>query len=239
MYKLALLFFVGVASAQFTCPGDDGFYPDNRQCDKYYDCYRGSMTEKLCPDGLVFDYTLSPGVEQCNYPFIVECPEGAALQPAQPAGIECPRQNGYFEHEDPSNCEQYYECTGGVPVTRSCATGLVFDEFSGTCQWAHTGIRTGCGQRVEVLADGFVCPNKSQVATNGQELDHARYVKPDDCRFFYICYEGKYPREVGCPQGTVFNDVTLICDAPENVPGCENYYPNEPLTGLKAAGLGL
>ena len=123
----------------------------------------------MCPDGLVFDASLSPKVEQCNYPFIVPCPENSVLrkqtlslkseskllidwndmisEPAQPSGIECPRQNGYFEHEDPANCADYYECTGGIPVKRTCATGLVFDEFTGTCQWAHTGIRVGCGQR--------------------------------------------------------------------------------------------
>lgn len=67
---------------------------------------------------------------------------------AQPAGIECPRQNGYFEHEDPSNCNQYYECSNGGAVLRTCSTGLVFDEFTGTCQWDHAGYRTGCGKRV-------------------------------------------------------------------------------------------
>merc|ERR1712168_10456 len=230
MYSLALFVLAGVAAAQFQCPPEDGFYVDPRQCDKYYDCYRGQMTEKLCPDGLVFDSTLGPRVEQCNYPFLIECPEGNALQPPQPSGIECPRQNGYFEHEDPSNCEQYYECTNGEAQVRACATGLVFDEFTGTCQWAHAGYKTGCGVRVEVLADGFSCPNVTQIHTNGQELDHSRH-PGKDCRFFYICHENKPPREVGCPQGTVFNADTLICDDPLNVPGCENYYPQDDFRG--------
>lgn len=73
--------------------------------------------------------------------------------------------------------------------------------------------------RTEVLPDGFSCPNETQVHTNGQALDHTRHLKPSDCRFFYICNEGKYPHEVGCPQGTVFNDATLNCDDPRNVPG--------------------
>lgn len=71
----------------------------------------------------------------------------------------------------------------------------------------------------EVLADGFSCPNSTQIHTNGQQLDHSRYLKPNDCRFFYVCIDGKHPKEVGCPMGQVFNDVTLLCDAPENVPG--------------------
>lgn len=72
---------------------------------------------------------------------------------------------------------------------------------------------------LETLEDGFSCPNGTQVAANGHELDHARYVHVEDCRLFYVCSEGRYPSLVGCPPGTVFNDVSLNCDAPENVPG--------------------
>jgi len=238
MHKLALLLLcAGGALAQYQCQ-EDGFYVDPQQCDKYYDCYRGQQTEKLCPDGLVFDHTLGPKVEQCNYPFIVECPAGSALQPAQSAGIQCPRQNGYFEHEDPSNCLEYYECVTGISVLRKCAMGLVFDEFTGTCQWATAGLRSGCVAKTEVL-NGFSCPNATQVAANGAEYDHARYLNPDDCRYFYVCEDGMHPREIGCPQGTVFNDLSLLCDDPANVPGCENYYPADQVSNpVNTAGLG-
>lgn len=77
--KFSLFSSTGSSLAQFTCP-DDGFFPDPKQCDKYYDCYRGKIEEKLCPDGLVFDHTLAPEVEQCNYPFITTCPEGSILR---------------------------------------------------------------------------------------------------------------------------------------------------------------
>ena len=71
----------------------------------------------------------------------------------------------------------------------------------------------------EVLANGFTCPNETQLAANGHTLVHTRHLNPDDCRFFYVCFDGKHPQEVGCPEGTVFNDVSLNCDVPENVPG--------------------
>lgn len=236
MHKLALLLLcAGGALAQYQCT-EDGFYIDSQQCDKYYDCYRGQKTEKLCPDGLVFDHTLGPAVEQCNYPFIVECPAQATLlQAARSSGVECPRQNGYFEHEDPQNCMEYYECSNGLPVLRKCASGLVFDEFTGTCQWAATGLRTGCVEKKESL-NGFICPNATQVASNGAEYDHGRYAA-DDCRYFYVCEDGNTPREIGCPAGTVFNDLSLLCDDPANVPGCENYYP-ENASPVSQAGLG-
>ena len=73
-------FCAALASAQFQCPPEDGFYRDTIQCDKYFDCYRGAQTEKMCPDGLVFDSSLGPRVEQCNYPFLAQCPDDAILR---------------------------------------------------------------------------------------------------------------------------------------------------------------
>ncbi|CAL4131676.1 unnamed protein product [Meganyctiphanes norvegica] len=230
MYRLSLLLAcAGVALAQFQCT-EDGFYVDPNQCDKYYDCYRGSTVEKLCPDGLVFDYTLGPKVEQCNYPFLVDCPETKSLQPAQPYGIECPRRNGYFEHEDPSNCMDYYECTGGQFVLRSCAAGLVFDEFSGACVWEAANVRSGCLEPAAlVLENGFHCNQTARLAANGHQLIHTRFVDLDDCRSFYVCLDGKRPTKQGCPIETVFDDISLECKPAEQVAGCECYYypPNE------------
>jgi len=36
--------------------------------------------------------------------------------------------------------------------------------------------------------------------------------------------EGKYPAVSGCPEGTVFDDKSLNCNDPLNVPECEGYY---------------
>ncbi|XP_076065886.1 obstructor-A [Oratosquilla oratoria] len=218
-----LLFLAGSVSAQqFSCP-DDGYYMDPVQCDKYYDCYRGTSVEKLCPDGLVFDNSQSPRVGQCTYPFLVECPPNYTLQPAQPTAA-CPRQNGIFQHEDIHNCRSYYECANGIDTEYACPSGLVFDEYSGTCVWERSGLRAECHQTRVTLSDGFKCPDVNQVATNGHETFHELHPKLDDCRSFYICFGGETPREGGCPEGQVFNDLSLVCDSPLNVPGCENYY---------------
>jgi len=231
MYNIGLLLALAAgAYAQFNCV-EDGFYVDPQQCDKYYHCSRGQYTEKLCPDGLIFDDTLGPRVEQCNYNFIVNCPEGKTQQQAQPSGIECPRQNGRFEHEDPTNCKTYYECVNGVANTRECHAGLHFDEFSGVCDWASKGFRVGCEDRPKVLPDGFSCArNESQSQFGVPDRDHQLFIHPEDCRKFYICYDGIYPEASGCPQGTVFNDLTLVCDDPANVQGCEDYYPDVVLS---------
>lgn len=224
MYNIALLLALAAgAYAQFNCV-EDGFYVDPAQCDKYYHCSRGQYTEKLCPDGLIFDDTLGPRVEQCNYPFIVSCPENKVQQIAQ-GSVQCPRQNGRFEHEDAGNCQEYYECVNGISTLRKCHEGLWFDEFSGVCDWASNGFRSGCIKKLEVLADGFSCnQNQSQSQFGVPDRDHQLYIHPEDCRLYYICYDGIKPEASGCPDGTVFNDVTLVCDDPANVPGCEDYY---------------
>ena len=53
-----------------------GFYPDEFQCDKYYVCGVDAepVETRLCPDGLVFDRSVAPKSERCNYPFLADCP---------------------------------------------------------------------------------------------------------------------------------------------------------------------
>lgn len=54
------------------CPEPNGYFPDAEQCDKYYDCRDNKITEKLCPDGLVFN-DFSPQHEKCDLPFGIDC----------------------------------------------------------------------------------------------------------------------------------------------------------------------
>lgn len=71
------------------------------------------------------------------------------------------------------------------------------------------------------VAEGFVCPDPSDVDQPGL---YSRHAHPTDCRKFYVCIEGT-ARPYGCSLGTVFNVDTLQCDEPENVPGwCVFYY---------------
>jgi len=213
------------AGGGFNCI-DNGIFPHATQCDIYYDCTNGIATEHYCPDGLAYDRT----GRKCDYPFLTSIEDcdylnANNMQATVGGTLECPRQNGYFIHEDETNCREYYWCTAGVPTKLKCNEGLYFDEFRGNCHWAFEGFRSGCVVRQNTrLEDGFVCPNNTQLATNGQNLDHPRYADEADCRIFYICKNGNEPEKSGCPEGLVFNDVALICDDPAQVPGCENYY---------------
>jgi len=64
---------------QFQCPKKNGQYEDPVQCDKFYECKDGVATEKLCPDGLVFD-PLNRKVNKCDQPFSVDCGERTELR---------------------------------------------------------------------------------------------------------------------------------------------------------------
>lgn len=61
------------------CPEANGYFADGYQCDKYYECIDGAITEKLCPDGMVFnDY--STQVEKCDLPFNIDCSSRSELR---------------------------------------------------------------------------------------------------------------------------------------------------------------
>ncbi|KAF2883114.1 hypothetical protein ILUMI_23055 [Ignelater luminosus] len=237
MKLLLISFFVTFTvvtnAQQFKCPPKDGSYEDPIQCDKFYECVDGVPKEKLCPDGLVFDPTIRK-INKCDQPFNVECGDRTELQPAQPSRL-CPRRNGFFAHPEPSVCNIFFNCIEGDHTEIRCTAGLHFDEYSGTCVWPQSAGRQGCDDTTtKKLKDGFECPKDGQIDANGQLIVHPKYAHPTDCQRFYVCLNGEEPRDLGCQVGEVYNDESQRCDAPENVPGCEEWYKDEPAP--KAAG---
>lgn len=74
-------------------------------------------------------------------------------------------------------------------------------------------------------ATGFQCPkDKPKTDARGQVISHPRYPHPTDCQKFYVCLNGEDPRDLACQAGEVYNDESEMCDAPENVPGCEDWF---------------
>lgn len=192
------------------------------QCDKYYQCVDGVATEKLCPDGLVFDMGIRK-VNKCDQPFNIDCQDRTELQTPK-GNANCPRRNGFFAHPDPTVCNKFYNCIDGDFTELPCTNGLYFDEYSGNCVWPDSSGRTGCVDKKE-LSDGFACPKDATGADHtGQVVVHPKYSHPTDCQKFYVCLNGLEPRALGCSVGEVYNEETQRCDAPENVPGCEDWY---------------
>ncbi|XP_076258401.1 protein obstructor-E-like [Rhynchophorus ferrugineus] len=232
-YALVLVAFViaGANGQGFKCPAKDGQYDDPRQCDKYWECVDGEATPKLCPDGLVFDPLIRKR-NKCDQPFNVDCGDRTELQAPQPKG-PCPRRNGFFAHEDPSVCNKFYNCIEGDYTEITCTNGLHFDEYSGTCVWPDSAGRQGCKDNSNVLKDGFSCPTEAQKDANGNLVVHPKYAHPTDCQRFYVCLNGVEPRDLGCQVGEVYNEENQRCDAPENVPGCEDWYKDDPAASSK------
>ncbi|CAO1378757.1 unnamed protein product [Diamesa serratosioi] len=213
------------ASAQkFQCPVKNGQYEDSVQCDKFYECTDGVAKERLCPDGLVFDEGLRK-VNKCDQPFNIDCGDRTELQAPRPKNDYCPRRNGFFAHPDPAICNIFYNCIDGEYIENKCTGGLHFDEYSGTCVWPDAANREGCNPELKELKDGFNCPKGDKKNDeSGQIVAHPHYPHPTDCQKFYVCLSGIDPRELGCSVGEVYNEETKRCDAPENVPGCEDWY---------------
>ena len=76
----------------------------------------------------------------------------------------CPRQNGYFGHEDLHVCDKFFYCVDGHANMYTCPAGLVFNPKTGICTWADEAGRTGCsseGILLEFLHDELMeCSNK-------------------------------------------------------------------------------
>lgn len=219
------LLAVAANAQNFRCPNDKyGQYEDPVQCDKFYECRDGVAKERLCPDGLVFDQGIRK-INKCDQPFNIECGDRTELQPPKGKNDYCPRKNGFFAHPDPTNCYAFFTCVDGDYVENKCTGGLHFDEYTGTCVWPENAGREGCVEQQKQTADGFQCPKeKKKNDDSGQIIAHPHFPHPDDCQKFYVCLNGVEPRELGCSPGEVFNDETKRCDAPENVPGCEDWY---------------
>jgi len=217
-----LLASLALGQSNFRCPDEDGLYSDPKQCDKYYECDRGVLSEKLCPDGLVFDPT-STKQEPCDHYLNVKCGNRRELQPPQGTTKVCPRLNGFYPHPDPTVCNLFYSCLNGVSTEYSCSAGLVFDRFSGVCNWYDSEEHSGCqlGEAVDTSDGGQVVCN-GQTGPNGDP--HPRYAREDDCAKFYICLNGISLREQTCELGEVFDEVENRCNEPKFVPECVDYY---------------
>ncbi|CAH2057835.1 unnamed protein product, partial [Iphiclides podalirius] len=216
MKTLVILATIALVRAEFICPSKSGQYPDDKQCDRFWDCKAGKAADNFCPDGLVYNPTQTRSIHKCDYPFDVECGNRTLLQSPQPSA-KCPRRNGLFAHPDPTFCDIYYDCVDGVAKEIKCTDGAQLDEQPPVCKWSYLLAKEAC----KVSTHSFVCPKVKQ---GDQTIMHPVYPHLSDCQKFYVCFNGFEPRELSCPFGEVYNDAKEKCDSPVNVPGCEDWY---------------
>jgi len=190
---------------------------DPVQCDKFYECNTsGKLTEKLCPDGFVYDI---PG-RSCNHPQRVQC--GARTELQEPQEFPgCPRRNGYFNPSEPERCNEYVECVDGLATPGKCSTGVVWSPPILACTVPAQSGREEC---IQAEVKEYTCPPVRGALRFG---NHDRHSDPKDCGKFYICLADGTFNKASCDKPRVFSDEKGACLEAEEVPGCEDYNKKE------------
>ncbi|KAA0202817.1 Cuticle Protein CPAP3 [Hyalella azteca] len=215
----------GLVLAQSCPPEDVHYYADSQFCDRYSECREGVASEQQCPDGLLFDDTITDGRYPCTYPSEVNCGSRTKKQPAQPTE-HCGHQWGYFGSGRRSECGYFFNCVDGREFRFECPEGLAFSSVTYRCEYPDESPDCDAGDYL-----GFTCPSEpayEQLLSQG----NPRYRSSRDCRQFFLCF-GTSPRLQTCDLGRVYNHDAQACDEPENVRGCESYYPADELKAIR------
>ncbi|KAG4072758.1 hypothetical protein HA402_005235 [Bradysia odoriphaga] len=227
IFAISQAVFASVINTQkFECPTGNGSFPHPTQCDKYYDCKEGIAEEVLCSDGLVFNQNLTRA-GKCDQIFNVDCGVRTILQTPAPTSEYCLRRNGVFPHPDDTICDIFFICDDGEHSETKCANGLHFQASTGQCTWPNVVNRKNCVDQKRKLVDGFVCPDGPNKDKSGQVIVNPHYPHPTDCEYFYVCVDTVEPRKLRCDDMQVFNEEKKTCDAPANVPGCEDWFSGD------------
>jgi len=211
------------------CPHLDGIYEDPEHCDAFWDCKGGVGIEKFCEDGLVFDIRKTSLRDPCDSPHVVNCGNRQKLQEPSLVSEFCPRKFGTFDHPDPTVCNVYFTCIGGLHTEQSCAAGLYFNSTQGSCNWPAIAQRSGCMEKPIMKEDGTeACPPGPHKDASGQVIPHPSYPDPVDCSKFTVCLNGVTPQAASCDKGLVFDSRSMLCALPDSVPECVGWYAEDP-----------
>ncbi|XP_049779870.1 peritrophin-1-like [Schistocerca cancellata] len=122
------------------------FYPNDEDCNKYWECDNGNLYNGTCPEGLVWN----PNVDSCDFPFNYNCTSGKEAATgshqaedavsAESAGVTCPAPSAdgshsvtFIPHED--DCGKYWRCDNGLLFAEECPEGQVWVDKMKTCDW--------------------------------------------------------------------------------------------------------
>eukprot|EP00092_Neocalanus_flemingeri_P008643 GFUD01009312.1.p1 GENE.GFUD01009312.1~~GFUD01009312.1.p1 ORF type:complete len:281 (+),score=64.49 GFUD01009312.1:77-919(+) len=187
---------------------------DPVQCDKFHECdTNGKLTEKLCPDGFVYDI---PG-HSCNHPQRVECKDrtGELQEPQVFPG--CPRRNGYFNPPEAEKCDEYVGCVDGLATAGKCSTGVVWSPPILSCTLPAQSGRPEC---IAAVVKEFDCPPIRGALRFG---NHDRHADPADCGKFFVCLANGSYNKASCDAPRVFSEKAGACLEAKDVKGCEDY----------------
>ncbi|KAJ8683319.1 hypothetical protein QAD02_019111 [Eretmocerus hayati] len=177
------------------CPKENGFFPHNLYCDKYWACENGEAELRTCEDGLVFGGS-DDQIEKCEYQQKVQCGERTKLQEPIFTG-RCPRLYGI--HRDPQNCNIYWKCSRGQATQYTCGYGKAFDDIKGKC--VNEEEVFGCALHMDPESD----IDRQMIKTFENHVnDYEKIPHPKDCSKYFVCYHEECLVEQ-CPRGEVFH----------------------------------
>jgi len=132
----------------FTCPEENGFFGDPKNCMKYYECIRGVPNHHTCMSLNGQQLLYRPSDNQCDWPDRVECEDRPVCDkndenceehhittpaPTVCDGIACDHGDGFYPEGECAEC--YCRCVGGISTETCCASGLVFNPATESCDW--------------------------------------------------------------------------------------------------------
>ncbi|XP_045484354.1 uncharacterized protein LOC111003985 isoform X5 [Pieris rapae] len=148
------------------CPEDytiEQLYP-HEECHKFYQCFHGDLVVHQCAANLYF----SIEKQQCDFASTVNCGDRIIPKPDEDDENQPDEDIGDDENticncnpsEAPSicakdgsdgtliaheNCNKFYECAHGLPITQLCPGKLMYNPYEEICDWPEN---VDCGDRV-------------------------------------------------------------------------------------------
>jgi len=241
---LVVLLALAAAKAdqqQIKCPQSGlHLYPDENNCNKYYECYYGQLNNITCEK----DYLYNEVYRWCDFPDHVECGSRLVCEgdgtdcyehhidnniptSSPDDGFDCPEPQGFFA--DDKNCAKYWQCSNNVAIHHTCDTKggiqLLYRPSNIQCDYPE---RVDCGNRpiCEDVENDENCNRhtttpKPITPCDGIPCDHGDGFYPEgDCVQCFCRCSGGVHYETCCQPGLFFNPAIEECDWPYNINGC-------------------
>ncbi|KAJ8718588.1 hypothetical protein PYW08_002825 [Mythimna loreyi] len=199
----------------------------HENCNQFYICDHNRPVAFTCNGFLLYN----PYTQRCEWPENVECGDRVIPEPGSESDEnDSNEDNDSNPNDDPSqapticagdgsegvlvaheNCDQYYICSGGVPVSRPCNDGLLYNPNNQRCDWPSNVV---CGDRI--VPDDCACNPRNAPALCAKPGSQGKLVAHENCFQFYIC-SNSVPVPQTCPASLLYNPDKEFCDWPQNV----------------------
>ncbi|KAL0104423.1 hypothetical protein PUN28_017273 [Cardiocondyla obscurior] len=223
------------------CPDNNStgqfVYPPD--CKFFVNCWKGRAFVQPCVPGTYFN----PETLECDFPHKVKCYEAETVFGKSDVDNQSNRKSqklqeprclpyavGLFPHL--GDCTKFIQCANGATYIMDCGPGTVFNPITSVCDWPYNV--KGCEDTFKTDETILTPPNINFAHDKAKYIDARKITCPADftgllphpetCKQFLQCTNG-ITYVMDCGPGTVFNPITLICDWPYNVPGCQTDKP--------------